>query len=142
MKKFVFRTTRRITERGKKNCSCVKRLTSGVDHPLADRPRRGTVERGGVKKAAASTSKGGTKKKGQDSRTRSSILPPSLPIRLPGKRIASFRILRSRVSIPTHAYTRRAYLSPRAWKPSGQPSLSNRLIARFACIGPADEPRR
>lgn len=65
MKKFVFRTTRRITERGKKNCSCVKRLTSGVDHPLADRPRRGTVERGGGKKAAASTSKGGTKKRGE-----------------------------------------------------------------------------
>lgn len=93
---------------GKKNSSCVKRLTSGVDHPLADRPRRGK----GAKKATASTSKGERKKKrgGREIRLSSYIRL------LPGKRV-SFRILQSRASIPTHAYTRRAYLPPRAWKP-------------------------
>lgn len=54
--------------------------------------------------------------------------------RLPGKHVSYPSIKSS-----SHPRVRRAYLSPRAWKPNLNPLLSNRLIARFACIGP-DQP--
>lgn len=90
---------------GKKNSSCVKRLTSGVDHPLADRPRRGK----GAKKATASTSN--EKRKGGGARFASP--PISDYYQVSAYPFVSFN--HEPLFPPTR--TRRAYLPPRAWKP-------------------------
>lgn len=97
-KKFV--RDKQAREGKKKERACAKRLTSGVDHPLAMVEKASMLWR--QKGARFDPPQASDRLGGRD--------------RLPGKHVSYPSIKSS-----SHPRVRRAYLSPRAWKPNGQP---------------------